>query len=217
MSSSYLLYLLHEEKITILYQFNTDRILLMYFNIQLYIYYKGWCNQLNSKYNYKEVTEKILESKEEFDDIEEELIHELIQGKVSKDTNVVDQSRLSFGDKMSDKISSFVGSWPFIMVSVSLIIIWVIINVSYIIKPFDPYPFILLNLFLSCIAAIQAPIIMMSQNREGDKDRIKAKNDYKVNLKSEIIIEDLHLKMDEIIKSQKFIMEKINELEKSKK
>ncbi|MCD2345459.1 DUF1003 domain-containing protein [Clostridium guangxiense] len=172
---------------------------------------------MNSKYNYKEVTEKILESKEEFDDIEEELIHELIQGKVSKDTNVVDQSRLSFGDKMSDKISSFVGSWPFIMVSVSLIIIWVIINVSYIIKPFDPYPFILLNLFLSCIAAIQAPIIMMSQNREGDKDRIKAKNDYKVNLKSEIIIEDLHLKMDEIIKSQKFIMEKINELEKSKK
>lgn len=118
---------------------------------------------------------------------------------------------------MADKISSFVGSWPFIIVSVSLIMIWVIINVSYIIKPFDPFPFILLNLFLSCVAAVQAPIIMMSQNREGDKDRIKAKNDYKVNLKSEIIIEDLHLKMDEIIKSQKYIMEKIDRMEKERK
>lgn len=166
------------------------------------------------KYNYKEVTKKILENKEEFSDIEEELIHELIQGKISKDTNIVDESKLSVGDRMADKISAFVGSWPFIIGAVSLIIIWVIINVSYIIKPFDPYPFILLNLFLSCIAAIQAPIIMMSQNREGDKDRIKAKNDYKVNLKSEIIIEDLHLKMDEIIKSQKFIMERIDKLEK---
>lgn len=172
---------------------------------------------MKDKYNYKEITEKILENKEEFDDIQEELIHELIQGKISKDANTIDENKLSFGDKMADKISTFVGSWPFIIVSVSLIIIWMIINVSYIIKPFDPFPFILLNLFLSCVAAVQAPIIMMSQNREGDKDRIKARNDYKVNLKSEIIIEDLHLKMDEIIKSQKYIMEKISEIEKSKK
>ncbi|URZ16567.1 DUF1003 domain-containing protein [Clostridium felsineum] len=166
------------------------------------------------KYNYREITKKILENKAEFSDIEEDLIHELIQGKVSKDANVIDESRLSVGDKMADKISAFVGSWPFILTAVGLIIVWIIINVSYIIKPFDPYPFILLNLFLSCIAAIQAPIIMMSQNREEAKDRIKARNDYKVNLKSEIIIEDLHLKMDEIIKSQKFIMGKIDEMEK---
>jgi len=172
---------------------------------------------LEGKYNYKEITKKILENKEEFYDIQEELIHELIHGKISEDANTVDEKKLSIGDKMADKISSFVGSWPFIIVSVSLIIAWVIINVSYIIKPFDPFPFILLNLFLSCVAAIQAPIIMMSQNREGDKDRIKARNDYKVNLKSEIIIEDLHLKMDEIIKSQKYIMEKVNELEKERK
>ena len=172
---------------------------------------------MEGKYNYKEITKKILENKEEFYDIQEELIHELIHGKISEDANTVDEKKLSIGDKMADKISSFVGSWPFIIVSVSLIIAWVIINVSYIIKPFDPFPFILLNLFLSCVAAIQAPIIMMSQNREGDKDRIKARNDYKVNLKSEIIIEDLHLKMDEIIKSQKYIMEKVNELEKERK
>lgn len=172
---------------------------------------------MEGKYNYKEITKKILENKEEFYDIQEELIHELIHGKVSQDTNTVDEKKISIGDRMADKISSFVGSWPFIIVSVSLIMIWVIINVSYIIKPFDPFPFILLNLFLSCVAAVQAPIIMMSQNREGDKDRIKAKNDYKVNLKSEIIIEDLHLKMDEIIKSQKYIMEKIDRMEKERK
>lgn len=171
---------------------------------------------MKSKYNYKEITQKILENKEEFDDMQEELIHELIHGKISEDANTVDENKLSIGDKMADGISAFVGSWPFIIVSVSLIIIWVIINVSYIVKPFDPFPFILLNLFLSCVAAIQAPIIMMSQNREGDKDRIKARNDYKVNLKSEIIIEDLHLKMDEIIESQKYIMEKINRLENEK-
>lgn len=183
---------------------------------KLFIYKRGG-SLLKDKYNYKEITEKILENKQEFDDIQEELIHELIHGKISKDTNTVDENKLSIGDRMADKISAFVGSWPFIIGAVSLIVIWIIINVSYIIKPFDPYPFILLNLFLSCVAAIQAPIIMMSQNREGDKDRIKAKNDYKVNLKSEIIIEDLHLKMDEIIKSQKYIMEKINKIESEKK
>lgn len=183
----------------------------------MYAYIKNGGDRLKNKYNYKEITERILENKEEFDDIQEELIHELIHGKISQDANTVDENKISLGDRMADKISAFVGSWPFIIVSVSMIIVWVIINVSYIIKPFDPYPFILLNLFLSCIAAIQAPIIMMSQNREGDKDRIKAKNDYKVNLKSEIIIEDLHLKMDEIIKSQKYIMEKISKLENNAK
>ncbi|PJI08179.1 MULTISPECIES: DUF1003 domain-containing protein [Clostridium] len=171
---------------------------------------------MESKYDYEEITKKILENREQFDGVEEELIHELIHGKISKDANDIDEKKLSFGDRVSDKVSSFVGSWPFIIVSVSMIIIWIIINVSYIIKPFDPFPFILLNLFLSCVAAIQAPIIMMSQNREGDKDRIKAKNDYKVNLKSEIIIEDLHFKMDEIIENQKTMMKKIAEMEKNK-
>lgn len=172
---------------------------------------------MKNNYDYEEITKKILENKDELDDVQEELIHELMHGKFSKDANIIDNNKLSFGDRISDKVSAFIGSWPFIMVSVSMIIIWVIINVSYIIKPFDPYPFILLNLFLSCVAAIQAPIIMMSQNREGDKDRIKAKNDYKVNLKSEIIVEDLHLKMDKIIENQEFMMKKISKLEKTNK
>lgn len=172
---------------------------------------------MKNNYDYEEITKKILENKDELDDVQEELIHELMHGKFSKDANIIDNNKLSFGDRISDKVSAFIGSWPFIMVSVSMIIIWVIINVSYIIKPFDPYPFILLNLFLSCVAAIQAPIIMMSQNREGDKDRIKAKNDYKVNLKSEIIVEDLHLKMDKIIENQELMMKKIRKLEKTNK
>lgn len=170
---------------------------------------------MESKYSYEEVAKKILENKEEFDDIEEDLIHELIQGKVSKDVNLIHENKLNFGQRAADKISSFVGSWTFIIIAVSLIILWVIINIAYIIKPFDPYPFILLNLFLSCTAAIQAPIIMMAQNREEEKDRIKAKNDYKINLKSEIIVEDLHLKVDEIMKNQKLILEKLNSLEKN--
>lgn len=172
---------------------------------------------MKNNYDYEEITKKILENKDEIDDVQEELIHELMHGKFSKDANIIDNNKLSFGDRISDKVSGFVGSWPFIMAAVSMIIIWVIINVSYIIKPFDPYPFILLNLFLSCVAAIQAPIIMMSQNREGDKDRIKAKNDYKVNLKSEIIIEDLHLKMDKIIENQELMMKKISKLENTNK
>lgn len=169
---------------------------------------------MENKYSYEEVAKKILENKEEFDEIEEDLIHDLIQGKVSKDVNLIHENKLTVGQRAADKISGFVGSWTFIIIAISLIILWVIINIAYIIKPFDPYPFILLNLFLSCTAAIQAPIIMMAQNREEEKDRIKAKNDYKINLKSEIIVEDLHLKVDEIMENQKLILEKLNALEK---
>lgn len=169
---------------------------------------------MENKYSYEEVAKKILENKEEFDEIEEDLIHDLIQGKVSKDVNLMQENKLTVGQRAADKISSFVGSWTFIIMALSLIVLWVIINIAYIIKPFDPYPFILLNLFLSCTAAIQAPIIMMAQNREEEKDRLRAKNDYKVNLKSEIIVEDLHLKVDEIMENQKLILEKLRALEK---
>ena len=103
---------------------------------------------------------------------------------------------------MADKIAASVGSWSFIIIALSMIAIWIIFN-SIIKNLFDPFPFILLNLVLSCTAAIQAPVIMMSQNRQEDKDRIKSKNDYKVNLKSELIIQDLHKKIDLLIEDQK--------------
>ena len=129
--------------------------------------------------------------------LDENLLHELIDGKVSKNINEFHDDHLAFGQKVADKIAAFGGSWPFIILFGIAISGWILINTIFLIKnPFDPYPFILLNLFLSCLAAIQAPIIMMSQNRQAEKDRLTAANDYLVNLKTEIIIEDLHHKID---------------------
>jgi uncharacterized membrane protein len=107
------------------------------------------------------------------------------------------------GQKTADGIAKFGGSWPFIFIFITILVIWIILNsVMIFFKPFDPYPFILLNLALSCLAAIQAPIIMMSQNRQEERDRQQAANDYQVNLKSEIEVNLLHEKMDYLINSQ---------------
>lgn len=108
--------------------------------------------------------------------------------------------------KLNYSLAASVGSWSFIIVALSLIAIWILLNTIFK-NLFDPFPFILLNLVLSCTAAIQAPVIMMSQNRQEDKDRIKSKNDYKINLKSELIIQDLHKKMDVLIQNQKILVE----------
>lgn len=106
----------------------------------------------------------------------------------------------TFGQKIADKVASFGGSWKFIISFFVFIALWVILNsVALLFKSFDPYPFILLNLFLSCLAAFQAPVIMMSQNRQEDKDRQRAKEDYKVNLKSELEIQILQEKVDHLI------------------
>ncbi len=102
---------------------------------------------------------------------------------------------LTLGQQLADKIATFGGSWNFIILFLSLLIIWMIINIL-ISSPFDPFPFILLNLILSCIAALQAPVIMMSQNRKEQKDRQRSENDYKINLKAEIEIRQLHEKID---------------------
>lgn len=156
--------------------------------------------------NTEKIVNEILEQGEIFNEIEEELLHELIGNKVSKDNVIAHAQTLTFGNKMADKIAASVGSWSFIIVALSLIAIWILLNTIFK-KLFDPFPFILLNLVLSCTAAIQAPVIMMSQNRQEDKDRIKSKNDYKINLKSELIIQDLHKKMDVLIQNQKILVE----------
>ncbi|MGX7245380.1 DUF1003 domain-containing protein [Enterococcus quebecensis] len=110
---------------------------------------------------------------------------------------------LTTGQKTADAIAKFGGSWPFIFIFIAILTIWIIINSTMIFfKPFDPYPYILLNLALSCLAAIQAPIIMMSQNRQEARDREEANNDYQINLKSEIEVNLLHEKMDYLINSQ---------------
>ena len=160
----------------------------------------------NDKLNTEKIVSEILEQGEIFNDIEEDLLHELIGSKISKDNVDAHTQTLTFGDRMADKIAASVGSWSFIIIALSIIAAWVVLNV--IVKNlFDPFPFILLNLILSCIAAIQAPVIMMSQNRQEDKDRIKSKNDYKINLKSELIIQDLHKKVDILIQDQKILVE----------
>lgn len=114
-----------------------------------------------------------------------------------------EEEKSTIGQKIADKVAEFGGSWTFILSFLGFLILWISFNVFMLSnKGFDPYPFILLNLILSCVAALQAPVIMMSQNRQEQKDRSRAKNDYMVNLKSEIEIRVLHEKIDHLIKHQ---------------
>lgn len=122
---------------------------------------------------------------------------------MSNNLNDTMEKHLTIGQKMADGIAKFGGSWPFIFIFMTVLIIWIIINsIGILAQPFDKYPYILLNLALSCLAAIQAPIIMMSQNRQASRDREEADNDYRVNLKAEIEVALLHEKMDYLITSQ---------------
>ena len=153
----------------------------------------------------KEYIESVLEKgKGEVTKLDKEVIKSMAShNTLSKNINSEYYEERTFGQKLSDNIAQFGGSWKFIIIFFSILLVWVGIN-SYIllIKPFDPYPFILLNLILSCLAAIQAPIIMMSQNRKESKDRLRAENDYKVNLKSELEIRMLHEKIDNLMHQQ---------------
>ncbi len=118
---------------------------------------------------------------------------------ISKNIEEEADERLRFGERIADKVALFGGSWQFIILFFIFILLWILVNMYLLIKkPFDPYPFILLNLILSCLAAIQAPIIMMSQNRQESKDRARSQNDYLVNLKAELEVRQLHEKLDHL-------------------
>ena len=120
---------------------------------------------------------------------------------ISRDTTKDYDSDLTFGQKLADRVASFGGSWTFILLFAAVLIAWVLLNTFLLVRngdTFDPYPYILLNLFLSMLAAIQAPVILMSQNRQSVKDRLDAEHDYEVNLKSELEIMGLHEKIDEL-------------------
>ena len=113
------------------------------------------------------------------------------------------RQKLTFGQRLSDRIASFGGSWRFIILFGAVLFGWIILNAIFLLnRGFDPYPFILLNLILSCLAAIQAPIIMMSQNRAEARDRLRAENDYEINLKAELEIRHLHEKIDHLLRRQ---------------
>lgn len=125
--------------------------------------------------------------------------NELVQSLATKNVNEEIEERLTVGERIADKIAEFGGSWVFIISFMVLLGLWMAVNsIQYWFKPFDEFPFIFLNLILSCLAALQAPIIMMSQNRAQKKDRLKAELDYQVNLKSELMIQQLHVKFDEL-------------------
>jgi uncharacterized membrane protein len=117
---------------------------------------------------------------------------------VTKNINATHDERLPRGDILADQVASFAGSWVFISAFILVVAIWILVNVLLRQKAYDPYPFILLNLILSCIAALKAPVIMMSQNRREDKDRLRSKNDCRVNLKPEFLVEELYYKIGEL-------------------
>ena len=123
---------------------------------------------------------------------------ELLRTHVTRNLNVEEEERLTFGQRIADKVATFGGSWTFIIVFSAVLLVWVAANVYMATRAFDPYPFILLNLVLSSLAAFQAPVIMMSQNRQAEKDRLKADLDYEVNLKAELEVAQLHNKVERL-------------------
>ena len=162
----------------------------------------------------KEKGELTALDKRVFDSIKE-------QETIARNVNIEFEEQLTLGQRLSDKLASFGGSWKFIMIFFAIVIIWMVVNsISLIGKSFDPYPYILLNLVLSCLAAMQAPVIMMSQNRQEAKDRIRARNDYIVNLKAELEIRNLNEKIENLLvyqwqrlmEIQKIQMDIMNEL-----
>ena len=128
-------------------------------------------------------------------------LHRVTHATVARDTNQEFDGQLTFGQRLADKVAAFGGSWTFIVLFVAVLIAWVVLNSVILARrhqAFDPYPYILLNLFLSMTAAVQAPVIMMSQNRQAAKDRLDAAHDYEVNLKAEMEINHLHEKLDDL-------------------
>ena len=166
--------------------------------------------------NKRNIVKLILEQEIEERD-EEELINLIIDNPVAVDVDKQEDENKSRGDRMADWIAEKAGSWTFIFSFASFLFIWIVINAIILgNSAMDPYPFILLNLILSCIAALQAPVIMMSQNRQAKKDSLRNKNDYHVDLKSELILEELYVHMEKIIQNQKKILKYIEQEETKK-
>jgi uncharacterized membrane protein len=147
------------------------------------------------------VAEILKTSSREMYDLEKEMAKE--EQAISRNINREFESSLTLGERFADRLANFGGSWTFIGIFMAMMVIWMGINsFVHVEKPFDPFPFILLNLVLSCLAAVQAPVIMMSQNRQEAKDRLRVEHDYEINLKAEIEIRKLHERMDHLLMHQ---------------
>jgi len=153
--------------------------------------------------------------KGELSNLENEVLESLQkQDTLSSQIEEEFQAKLTFGERLSDKMAFFGGSWTFILIFTLVLFLWIMINLYFFAShPFDPYPFILLNLVLSCLAAIQAPVIMMSQKRQEARDRLRAVNDYQVNLKAELEIRLLHQKIDHMLSRQWERLAEIQEIQ----
>lgn len=148
---------------------------------------------------------------------DEEILALLANSKIAENTDKEAKKRATVGQRAADTIAKFAGSWAFIFSFAGVLLAWMAVNIIMAANAFDPYPFVLLNLVLSCVAAAQAPLIMMSQNRQEEKDRRRAENDYKVNLKTEILIEDLYKKVNRILAKQEALAKLLEKDENNKK
>jgi len=184
---------------------------------------KGWiCSEDLQKFRHEYVRSLLEAEKGELTALEKEVLESLSQQEIlSRNPEEEIISALTMGQRMADRIAAVGGSWRFITIFAIVLFVWIIINTIVLVaRPFDPYPFILLNLILSCLAAIQAPVIMMSQNRQEARDRLNAMRDYQVNLKAELEIRHLHQKLDHLlthqwerlVEIQEIQMELINEV-----
>ena len=172
------------------------------------------CKDDFNTFRIKYIIKIIEEEKGSIEVLEEAVINSIKENDIITFNTNIKNEPIKFGDRISDKVASFGGSWKFIILFFTILSVWILINSLYLmLKPFDPFPYILLNLILSCLAAIQAPIIMMSQNRQEMKDRIRSENDYKINLKSEIEIRTLHEKVDHLLFDQWSKMMRIQEIQ----
>ena len=171
-------------------------------------------DELN-KYRRLYLTSLIIQEKGEIAIIDRDVMDAIKNNSILSE-NIQDEieADLTFGQRLADKVAAFGGSWTFITTFFLFILIWMIINILFLTtKPFDPFPFILLNLILSCLAAIQAPIIMMSQNRQEQKDRQRGEHDYKINLKAELEIKLLSEKIDHLLVHQNKKLLEIQEVQ----
>lgn len=172
--------------------------------------YPGWdvgqyiCRDDLSKFRGNYVETLLEKERGELSDLDRQVVESLQTGQIVSQNLIEDEgATATFGEYMADKVASFGGSWTFILMFMAILIVWMGINsIVLLSRPFDPYPFILLNLVLSSLAALQAPIIMMSQRRQETKDRRRSENDYRVNLKAELEIRQLHEKMDHQLAQQ---------------
>jgi uncharacterized membrane protein len=170
----------------------------------------GWSSQgficiadLN-RYRAEYVKDIIKADKGELSVLDEQVVKSMEEQELlSKNVNVEYDKQRSFGEIMADRIADFGGSWLFIGIFCAVLVVWIVMNsIVIFMKPFDPYPYIFLNLILSCVAAMQAPVILMSQNRQEARDRIQAEHDYRINLKAELEIRHLHEKIDHLLMNQ---------------